>query len=166
MTGPSVPHRPGPVRARSRSPGGSAHADGAPGRGDRAVLDDDGSLFFAGRTKDMLKVGGENVAAAEVERVVLGVAGVSEVAVVARSDDMLNEVPVAFVIIDGTVDAQRVRTDIADSCGRELAAFKVPKEIRLVDELPRSTLNKVAKGALRDQLAREQLGSGAQAGDA
>ena len=66
--------------------------------GDQALLHPDGYLSFAGRTKDMMKVGGENVAAAEVELVVLGTAGVSEEAVVGKPDEMLNQVPVAFVL--------------------------------------------------------------------
>jgi acyl-CoA synthetase (AMP-forming)/AMP-acid ligase II len=66
--------------------------------GDRVRLGEDGYLYFADRSKDMLKIGGENVAASEIERVIGAVAGVSEVAVVAKHHDMLDEVPVAFVI--------------------------------------------------------------------
>jgi carnitine-CoA ligase len=123
--------------------------------GDQAVLHPDGYLSFAGRTKDMMKVGGENVAAAEVERIILGVTGVSEVAVVGKPDEMLNEVPVAFVLHDGSFETATLMNTIVESCERELASFKVPREVRLVDELPRSTLNKVAKGELRGLLTRE-----------
>ncbi len=126
--------------------------------GDQALLHPDGHMSFAGRTKDMMKVGGENVAAAEVERVVLGIAGVSEVAVVGRPDEMLNEVPVAFVLHDRSVESEVLAAKILDTCKSELASFKVPREIRIVDELPRSTLNKVAKGELRSQLATEDSG--------
>jgi crotonobetaine/carnitine-CoA ligase len=123
--------------------------------GDQALLHPDGHLSFAGRTKDMMKVGGENVAAAEVEQVVLGITGVSEVAVVGRPDEMLNEVPVAFVLQDRSVEPEVLTARILDRCRRQLASFKVPREIRLVEELPRSTLNKVAKGELRELLVRE-----------
>ncbi len=133
----------------------SYRADGWFMTGDQALLHPDGHLSFAGRTKDMMKVGGENVAAAEVEQVVLGITGVSEVAVVGRPDEMLNEVPVAFVLQDRSVEPEVLTARILDRCRRQLASFKVPREIRLVEELPRSTLNKVAKGELRELLVRE-----------
>lgn len=66
--------------------------------GDRVRVDEDGSLFFADRSKDMLKVGGENVAASEIESVIARVAGVAEVAVVAMPHAMLDEAPAAFVL--------------------------------------------------------------------
>jgi crotonobetaine/carnitine-CoA ligase len=121
--------------------------------GDRVTLVADGSLVFADRTKDMLKVGGENVAASEIERVIILVPGVGEVAVVAKAHPMLDEVPVAFVIPKGGVDAGPGLADrILAACRHELATFKVPAEVRLVDALPRSTLEKVAKNELRKLL--------------
>lgn len=122
--------------------------------GDRVDLLDDGSLQFGDRSKDMLKVGGENVAASEVERVIQGVQGVVECAVVGRIHPMLDEVPVAFVLAvpgDGPGLAERA----AAACRQQLADFKCPHEVRVVDVLPRSTLEKVAKAELRRQLAAE-----------
>ena len=116
--------------------------------GDRVRVGLDGSLFFADRAKDMLKIGGENVAASEIEQVILSVAGVSEVAVVAKRHPMLDEVPVAFVIPDPAAgDDLSARIDAA--CSARLAQFKQPRQVRFLAELPRSTLNKVAKAALR-----------------
>lgn len=117
--------------------------------GDRITVTDDGSMIFADRAKDMLKVGAENVAASEIERVVMAVAGVREVAVVAKSDPMLDEVPVAFVIADRSAVTEDA---ILDACRDKLADFKVPREIYFVDDLPRATLGKVAKQQLRDTL--------------
>ncbi len=122
--------------------------------GDRVTLLRDGFIKFADRSKDMLKVGGENVAASEIEQAILAVAGVSEVAVVAKPHKMLDEVPVAFIIPRGGVGA--AAPDFAErvlaACRTTLAGFKVPQEIRLVDELPRSTLEKIAKAELRKLL--------------
>jgi len=116
--------------------------------GDRVRLAQDGAIFFVDRAKDMLKVGGENVAASEIERVILEVAGVSEAAVVARKHPMLDEVPVAFVI---PADPNHAGLDAAilAACKQKLADFKVPREVRLVPSFPRSTLEKVAKAQLR-----------------
>jgi crotonobetaine/carnitine-CoA ligase len=123
--------------------------------GDRVKLLENGFIRFGDRAKDMLKVGGENVAASEIEQVVITVAGVREAAVVAKKHPMLDEVPVVFVIPhDGTGKAPpSLHDDILAACRRALADFKVPREVRLVDELPRSTLEKVAKAELRKLLA-------------
>ena len=122
--------------------------------GDRVSRDRTGRLRYVERAKDMLKVGGENVAAAEVERVVAAVPGVREVAVVAAPDHMLGDVPVAFVIATERA-ADGLVSDIEAACERMLSDFKRPRQIRLVDELPRSTLDKVAKARLRALLANE-----------
>ena len=119
--------------------------------GDRVNLLADGSIQFGDRDKDMLKVGGENVAASEVERVVQAVAGVHECAVVAKRHPMLDEVPVVFIL--PSADAPpNLSERISQACASQLADFKQPREIRIVQELPRSTLDKIAKAQLRKLL--------------
>jgi crotonobetaine/carnitine-CoA ligase len=127
--------------------------DGWFATGDRVRLDPEGTLTFAERDKDVLKVGGENVGAPEIERALLAVPGVQEVAVVGRPDPMLGEVPVAFVLPRAGVEV--AAEALERSCRELLAAFKRPREVRLVDALPRSTLDKVAKAELRALLAAE-----------
>ncbi len=120
--------------------------------GDRVRVDADGLITFADRDKDMLKVGAENVAASEIERVIAGVAGVAEVAVVAQRHAMLDEVPVAFVIAAGDVaDAHKaaLAERILAACRAGLADFKVPRAVHFVTEFPRVTLEKVNKVELR-----------------
>jgi crotonobetaine/carnitine-CoA ligase len=130
--------------------------------GDRVTAGADGWLYFADRAKDMLKVGGENVAASEIERVIAGVPGVVEVAVVAKKDRMLDEVPVAFVRTTAASPAARtaLAETIRQACRGALAEFKQPRELRIVDELPRSTLEKIAKAELRRRLAGERAPEG------
>lgn len=122
--------------------------------GDRVTRLEHGAIRFGDRAKDMLKVGGENVAASEIEQVVITVPGVREAAVVAKKHPMLDEVPVVFVIPQGGVAA--APPDFADritaACAAALADFKRPREVRLVDDMPRSTLEKVAKAELRKML--------------
>jgi len=122
--------------------------------GDRVTLGQVGWLYFADRSKDMLKVGGENVAASEIERVIALVPGVLEVAVVAKRHPMLDEVPVAFLRCMPTDEAGRAAlTQAVDAaCATELAGFKRPRELHIVEELPRSTLEKINKAALRATL--------------
>ena len=123
--------------------------------GDRIDVLPDGSLRFGDRSKDLLKVGGENVAASELARVVLQVPGVFECAVVAKKHPMLDEVPVLFVrpiaeLGDGGLPALHER--LLAACTEQLASFKRPVEIRFVDDFPRSTLEKIAKAQLRELL--------------
>ena len=125
--------------------------------GDRVTLGEDGWLYFADRSKDMLKVGGENVAASEIERVIQLVPGVEEVAIVGKKHPMLDEVPVAFVRSVKTGDADRAAlvAAVTAACAAQLAGFKQPREVRIVEELPRSTLEKINKAVLRTQLESE-----------
>ena len=105
--------------------------------GDRVRLELDGSIRFADRDKDMLKVGGENVAASEIERIIAEVSGVYETAVVAQKHRMLDEVPVAFVIATADVTKDG-HADLAGRimalCREKLADFKVPRAIHIVAE--------------------------------
>jgi crotonobetaine/carnitine-CoA ligase len=123
--------------------------------GDRALRDPDGFFYFADRTKDMLKVGGENVSPAEIERVIVGVEGVREVAVVGRPDPLLDEVPVAFVLPTDPADPTLTER-ITAACTKSLAGFKEPREVRVLAEFPRATLEKVSKAKLRAALTEPQ----------
>jgi crotonobetaine/carnitine-CoA ligase len=122
--------------------------------GDRVTLLDHGFIKFGDRAKDMLKVGGENVAASEIEQVIAVVPGVREAAVVAKKHPMLDEVPVVFIIPHAGVDRapKDLHANVMAACRSALADFKVPREIRFVDDMPRSTLEKVAKAELRKLL--------------
>ena len=121
--------------------------------GDRVTLLDHGFIKFGDRAKDMLKVGGENVAASEIEQVIAIVPGVREAAVVAKKHPMLDEVPVVFIIpVEGGRASADLHDNVIAACRNALADFKVPREIHFVDELPRSTLEKVAKAELRKLL--------------
>jgi carnitine-CoA ligase len=122
--------------------------------GDRITLLDHGFMKFGDRAKDMLKVGGENVAASEIEQVIAVVPGIREAAVVAKKHPMLDEVPVAFIIPLAGVEAapKDLHDTVMAACRGALADFKVPREIHFVDEMPRATLEKVAKSELRKLL--------------
>ena len=113
------------------------------------VRHEDGSIVFSERAKDVIKVGGENVSPAEVERAMLEVPGVREAAVVGRSDPAFGEVVVAFVAGAGDDLAPRV----AAHCAQVLAKFKVPREVVVVDALPRGNLGKIAKNELKARAA-------------
>ena len=120
---------------------------------DRVRVGTSGSVHFHERDGDVLKVGGENIGALEIEQVIRRVVGVADVAVVGRPDDLLGEVPVAFV--QTTEPVGDLHDRIHQVCVEHLADFKQPREIRLVDALPRVTLEKVSKAELRRRLQEE-----------
>jgi fatty-acyl-CoA synthase len=119
--------------------------------GDLGYLDDDGYLHIADRLKDMIISGGENIYPAEVENLVNDIEGVTGVAVIGVPDDRWGEVPWAVVTVreGATVDTETVRTHLD---GR-LARFKLPKQVVVVDELPRTASGKVRKAELRARFA-------------
>ena len=121
--------------------------------GDRVTLLEHGFIKFGDRAKDMLKVGGENVAASEIEQVIAVVPGVREAAVVAKKHPMLDEVPVVFIIPHGGVAARA--EDCMTRDGRlpqRAGRLQGAARNHFVDEMPRSTLEKVAKAELRKML--------------
>jgi fatty-acyl-CoA synthase len=117
--------------------------------GDQGRMRADGYLQFVGRYKDMLKVGGENVAPAEVEALLLAFDAIAQAAVVGIPDPVLHEVPVAFVVprAGARVDAE----ELAASCRGKVASFKLPRAIHVVDALPMTTTGKVQKPELRER---------------
>jgi acyl-CoA synthetase (AMP-forming)/AMP-acid ligase II len=120
--------------------------------GDIGSFDAHGHIMFHGRTKDMLKVGGENVAAAEIEAVLQTHPAVKLAQVVGLPDPRYVEVPAAFVeLADG---ATATEAELIGHCDGKLARFKMPRHIRFVSQWPMST-SKIQKFRLRDQLAGE-----------
>jgi crotonobetaine/carnitine-CoA ligase len=125
-------------------------ADGWFLTGDRVTPFADGHLQFDGRDKDMLRIGAENVAESEIERVIMAAGGIIEVAVVGKPHPMLDEVPVAFVLPLQPDPSLAAR--VLAACREKLADFKVPREIIVVGEFPRVTLGKIDKKELRRSL--------------
>lgn len=118
-------------------------ADGWYHTGDVAVLDDGGMHRIVGRESvDLIKSGGYRVGAGEVETALLGHPGVAEVAVVGLPDDDLGQRIVAFVV--GDADPEKLIGYVAE----QLSVHKRPREVRIVDALPRNAMGKVLKKEL------------------
>ena len=129
----------------------AAFADGWLLTGDLAERDAEGYYRIVGRLKDLVISGGENVYPAEVEDVLHAHPAVAEAAVVGAPDERWGEVCVAFVVLrpGATADEEA----LLRWCRDRLARFKVPREIRALDALPRSGMGKVLKDDLRALLA-------------
>ncbi|MGH9042012.1 MAG: class I adenylate-forming enzyme family protein [Acidimicrobiia bacterium] len=121
--------------------------------GDLGRMDEDGYLSFVDRRKDVIKRGGENVSASEVELVLGEFPGVAEAAVVGRPDPVRDEAVVAFVVAAPGAGLDPGALD--EHCRARLARFKVPEEYRVVEALPRTSIGKVEKKTLREQLETE-----------
>jgi fatty-acyl-CoA synthase/long-chain acyl-CoA synthetase len=120
--------------------------------GDIGSFDAQGQIMFHGRTKDMLKVGGENVAAAEIEAVLQTHPAVKLAQVTGIPHQRYVEVPAAFVELnDGMAVTE---ADLIAHCAGKLASFKLPRHVRFVREWPMST-SKIQKFRLRDILVQE-----------
>jgi long-chain acyl-CoA synthetase len=119
--------------------------------GDLGHRDDDGYFFVVDRKKDLVIRGGYNVYPREVEEALHTHPAVAEAAVVGRPDDRLGEEVVAVVSL--TPGARATPEDLATHCRQQLAAYKYPREIRIVDELPKGPTGKILKKELRARLS-------------
>jgi malonyl-CoA/methylmalonyl-CoA synthetase len=121
--------------------------DGFFNTGDQACTDEDGYITIVGRSKDMVITGGMNVYPKEVEFVLDELEGIEESAVIGVPHLDFGEAVLAIVVPN--TDAEPERDWIINQAKKKLAAFKVPKEICFVNELPRNTMAKVQKNELR-----------------
>lgn len=122
--------------------------------GDVGVVDAEGYLRLIGRIKDMIRVGGENFAAAEVEAYLLNHPGVKQAAVVGAPDARLGETCSAFIEVKQGSHIEEV--EIREYCGRGLASFKVPSKILFVNEWPMSGTGKIQKYILKESLSGKE----------
>ena len=125
-----------------------AFTDGWFRTGDLCALDADGHIEFHGRIKDMLKVGGENVAALEIESYLANHPAVKLAQVIGVPDDRLLEVPAAYIELNPNMFVSE--SELIDFCKGKIASFKIPRYVRFVDEWPMSS-TKVQKFKLRDE---------------
>jgi len=125
--------------------------------GDICELDEDGRVTFVSRLKDMLKVGGENVSAAEVEGYLITHPSIALAQVVAAPDERYVEVPAAYIQLKP--DAQATEEEIIDFCRGKIATYRVPRYVRFVEDWPMSG-TKIKKVILREMIAEELKSKG------
>ena len=144
MSGPQVV--PGywrrPDATEETMPGGRLRS------GDVAVVDDDGWVYLVDRLKDQINVSGYKVWPREVEDALHAHPAVREAAVVGRSDDYQGESVVAYVALVG--DGSATPDELRETVRARLAAYKVPREVHVVEDLPKTQTGKIRRAALRD----------------
>jgi acyl-CoA synthetase (AMP-forming)/AMP-acid ligase II len=117
--------------------------------GDLGKLDQDGWLYYLGRLKDMLRIGGENVACAEIESFLSSHPSVKFVQVIGKPDERLGETAVAFVELNPGASLER--QELLDFCTGKVARYKIPTDVIFVTEWPMSS-TKIQKFKLRELL--------------
>lgn len=115
--------------------------------GDLGVMDDQGYAWIVDRKKDVIIRGGQNIYPADIEEVLYSHASVAEAAVVAEPDDVLGEVPKAYVAFKPGTTADAA--ELLAVCKAKLAYFKVPVVIEIRPELPRGPTGKILRRGLR-----------------
>jgi fatty-acyl-CoA synthase len=149
-------HMRGVMKGYYKAPEATTEALDAEGwyyTGDLAVMDEEGYVRIVGRKKDMIIRGGQNIYPAEVERYLLTHPAIHEVAVVGVPTEVEGESVWAYVVPEEgtTLEGQ----EVLDYCRGEIAAYKVPSEVRIVDVLPRTVIGKVQKFQLREMALQE-----------
>ncbi len=123
--------------------------------GDLGSIDRNGRISYLGRTKDMLKVGGENVAAVEIEGYLQTHEAVLLAQVVSAPDDKYGEVAAAYVQLRNGASVSEA--ELIQFCRGQIAGFKIPRYVRFVTEWPMSA-TKIQKYKLREEIAKELVG--------
>lgn len=117
--------------------------------GDLAIKDEDGFIFLVDRAKDMMISGGENVYPKEIEDALYELEQVAECAVFGIPDDKWGEVPVAYVLLHE--GAELSEDAIIAHCEKRLARFKRPRQVKFVNDFPKTPIGKIQKNLLRDK---------------
>ena len=128
--------------------------------GDVVHCDERGRFHYVSRMKDMIRRSGENIAAAEVEEVIMRHPGVRLAAVLAVEDDLRGEEVMAYVVPDDRASPEEVGPDVLSAfCAERLARFKVPRYWTYRDDLPRTPSERVRKEALRGEQEDQTAGA-------
>jgi len=123
--------------------------DGGLYTGDLATIDGEGFVTIQDRKKDMIISGGENIYPAEIENVLAAHPKLAEAAVIGLPSEKWGETPAAIVVAAG--DEVPTSAEVIDFCHDKLAAYKVPRVVEFVDEIPRNLTGKILKRILREQ---------------
>ncbi|MCM2288689.1 MAG: AMP-binding protein, partial [Sulfuritalea sp.] len=120
--------------------------------GDMGHQDDEGYLFVDGRSKEMIISGGENIYPAEIENLLIECPDIAEASVIGRPDERWGEIVVAVVV--PRADNHLTAAQVLQLLDGRIARYKHPKEVVIVDALPKTALGKIRKEDVRQMVAR------------
>ena len=118
---------------------------------DLFVMDEEGFLYFQGRTDDIIKTRGEKVSPIEIEKIIYKINGVREVAIIGVPDEIMGESIIAFITTHSPNEL--TKDDILRECVKNLESFMIPQSVLFLHEMPKSTNGKIDKFELKKKLA-------------
>ena len=125
---------------------------------DAAYKDKNGLIRIVGRVDDVIKVAGHRLTTGELEAVINLHPDITECAVIGIPDEIKGEVPVAFVIYKGKKDRETVKKEVIEQVKKEIGPIALPKEVYLVEDLPKTRSGKIMRRILKKLWTREELG--------
>ena len=129
--------------------------------GDGAKLDDDGAIWLLGRVDDVMNISGHRISTAEVESALVSHEAVAEAAVVGAADPMTGQGIVAFVILRAGIkhaDGDELNTQLRNHVAKEIGAIAKPRQILIVNELPKTRSGKIMRRLLKDVAENREVG--------
>jgi acyl-CoA synthetase (AMP-forming)/AMP-acid ligase II len=117
--------------------------------GDIGRMDEEGFLYVVGRTKDMIKIGGNRVSAKEIEEALHEHPAIIEAAVIGVPDDVMGEAPMAFIVVQKGA-SEKLAEELPAFLQKHLAVYKIPKRYELRDSLPKNESGKILKLKLKE----------------
>jgi acetyl-CoA synthetase len=129
--------------------------------GDGAKLDDDGAIWLLGRVDDVMNVSGHRISTTEVESALVSHEAVAEAAVVGAADAMTGQGIVAFVILRSGIEhanGEELNTQLRNHVAKEIGAIAKPRQILIVNELPKTRSGKIMRRLLRDVAENREVG--------
>jgi len=125
---------------------------------DGALKDEQGLIRIIGRVDDVIKVAGHRVSTGELEAAINQHPDITECAVIGVPDEIKGEVPLAFVAYKGQKPADQVKQEVIGHIKKEIGPIAMPKEIYLVEDLPKTRSGKIMRRILKKLFGREELG--------
>jgi len=129
--------------------------------GDGAKLDDDGAIWLMGRVDDVMNISGHRISTTEVESALVSHEAIAEAAVVGAADALTGQGIVAFVILRGGVahaDGDVLIKELRDHVAKEIGAIAKPRQIMVVNELPKTRSGKIMRRLLKDVAENRAVG--------
>ena len=126
--------------------------------GDGARRDADGNIWVVGRVDDVMNISGHRLSTAEIESSLVAHPAVAEAAVVGRADEMTGQAIIAFVTIIEGHDTDGLAEELRQHVGDDISPIAKPKEVRLVDDLPKTRSGKIMRRLLRDVAEGREVG--------
>ena len=129
--------------------------------GDGAKLDDDGAIWLMGRVDDVMNISGHRISTTEVESALVSHEAIAEAAVVGAADELTGQAIVAFVILRGGVahaDGDALVKELRNHVAKEIGAIAKPRQIMVVNELPKTRSGKIMRRLLKDVAENRAVG--------